>query len=60
MRTISAKYEKGKEPRFRLWDNVLLLLYIVRVAWSYVIRGLPIRRKFARQQRAGDKFYVDE
>ena len=60
MRTISAKYDKGQEPRFRLLDNVRLLLYIARVALDYIIIGFPIRRKFARLQRSGDKFFVDE
>ncbi len=60
MRTTSAKHGKGQEPRSRVLDNVRLLLYIARVALSYLIAGYPIRRKFARLQRSGGKFYIDE
>ena len=59
MRTISAKYPKGQEPPTRLIDNARLLLYICRVALNYFIVGYPIRRKFARLQKSGEKFYLD-
>ena len=60
MRTISAKHEKGKEPRSRVWSNLRLLGYIAKVAWGYSIGGMKVRRKFARLQRSGGKFWVDE
>ena len=59
MRTISAQHKKGQEPHSRVIDNARILLYICRVALDYFIVGYPIRRKFARLQRSGEKFYLD-
>ncbi len=60
MRTVSARYEKGKEPARRLIDDLKLLGTIFAMGWGRVFQGRNIRRKFRRSQREKRKLYLED
>lgn len=53
-------YLETSSPVRRLWRNVRLMIYVLRVAWMWGVAGFRVRREIARARRCGDPFVIDE
>ena len=52
-------YLETSNPLRRLWRNLRLFGYVLRVLWLWAVLGGRVRRAVRRAGKAGDPFFID-
>lgn len=54
-----AYYLSSANPFRRLWRNVRLFFYVLRIVWLWTVPGGRVRRAVARARKSGQPLSID-
>ncbi len=60
MNTFQERYYlRDPSPVKRLYRNIRLLGYVARVAWTWLVLGGKVRRRYRKAEARGDRYQID-